>query len=380
MGPLLRLNLDGTERPVHEDLWRIWLLPGEPEPGVVIRVQIDPEAAIRWEELDRLKELVELRYEGCDSRVQAYLAARPQLSRFDWTGHRQSRIDLSAAPLVELGVECGPGPLELRLPAGGTLRSLALAPQAGPDMLRIEAPEAGAGIYLMQGCQHLSEGPRALPGLERLQSLSVSNVRELHVEHLLPYQALEELTIMGPPGAIHGLGGLTEFPRLRRLCLRDCYELDAVELPPASAFPSLEAVEVDGIRLPDAGVFSKKFSGLKKLSLRGKRTDAWLRANLQNPFRDWPEEHGARVGKAAMTAYRQAVLALEKSGAAQDLDAVRTALEAFVQAFNRLSEREPFDTIQREQVADAFDELAERVTALVPLQTAREWFDEWDEL
>ena len=80
MKELITINLDGTERRVHCDLWRIWLLPGEPEPGVVIRVRIDPNAPIRWDELDRLPELVEIHYSGRDTRVQEYLAARPGIT------------------------------------------------------------------------------------------------------------------------------------------------------------------------------------------------------------------------------------------------------------------------------------------------------------
>lgn len=379
MGPLLTFNLDGTERRAYGDLWRVWLL-AEAEAGVPVQIQVDPQAALRWEELDRLPELIELHYQGADPRVQEYLAARPQISRFDWTGHRQSRIDLSATQLVELGVECGPGPLELHLPAGGTLRRLALAPPDAPGALRIEAPDGGSGIYLMQGCQHLPEGPRALPGLERLRALSLFPVRRVRLERLLPYRELEELTLSGPPGAVEGLARLAEFPKLRRVSLRDCYELDVHALPPASAFPTLEAVEVDGIRQADAAVLSQRLAGLKTLSLRGKRTDAWLRAHLDNPFREWPEEHGASRGKAAMSAYRQAALALDRAGTAGEPEAIRAGLEAFVRAFNRLSAREPFDTIQREQVMDAYDELASRVNGLVPVETTRQWFEEWEDL
>jgi hypothetical protein len=95
MGPLLTLYLDGTERRVHSDLWRVQLLPGEPKTGVVIRVQIDPEAKIRWEELDRLVELVELEYGGSDGRVQEYLSGRRNIRRFGWSRHRESLIDIS---------------------------------------------------------------------------------------------------------------------------------------------------------------------------------------------------------------------------------------------------------------------------------------------
>ena len=55
-------------------------------------------------------------------------------------------------------------------------------------------------------------------------------------------------------------------------------------------------------------------------------------------------------------------------------------LQAFVERFNRLSSRTAFDTIQREQVADGYDELVGRVAETVPLAEARAWFDEWDDM
>jgi hypothetical protein len=378
MGPLLTLNLDGTKRRVHSDLWRIWLLPGEPEPGVVIRVQIDPEAAIRWEELDRLPELVELQYSGRDARLPKYLAARPGITRLSWSGHRQIQLDLSRTHLAELSFDGGTEPLAVRLPLSGTLQRLAFAAHPDPAALRIHAPEAGAGIYLMQGCQDLTGAPSAVPGLERLRALSVFNVKEVRLERLLPYRELEELAIIGPPGAIAGLEVLASFPKLRHVTLRECYELDAAALPLASAFPALERVEIDGIRRTDATLFAQCLAGLPHLSIRGKRTDAWLRANLQNAFREWPDEHGSTVGKAAMAAYRQATLALDRAPA--DAEAIRVALQAFLAALSRVSAHYPFDTLQREQAADAFDELAARVADAVPLATARAWFDEWEEL
>jgi len=376
MGPLLTLNLDGTERQVHNDLWRIWLLPGEPEPGVVIRVQIDPEAAIRWEELNRLPGLCELRYGGRDPRVQEYLAARHGITRLAWSGHGQSLLDLSASHLGEFSFDCGELPLEVRLPAAGTLRHLALAPPVDSTALRIHAPEQGAGIYLREGSQNLPEGAYALAGLERLHALSLFNVKQVRLERLLPYQELEELTIIGPPGEIVDIERLAAFPKLRRVVLRECYDLNAASLPPASAFPALESVEIDGIRQTDAAMLTQRLAGLRQLSIRGKRTDAWLRANLQNYFREWSDDYGPTVGKAAMAAYRKVTLALD--GAQGDPEKIRAALQLFVAAFNRLSARDPFDTIQREQVGDAFYELAERVA--IPIATTREWFDEWEDL
>lgn len=375
MGPLLTLNLDGTERQVHSDLWRVWLMPGEPEAGVVIRVQIDPDSKIRWEELDKLVELVELEYGGRDSRVQDYLSRRHDIHRFGWSGHQQSQIDLSRTAIAELSLNASDGPLEVRLPSSGSLRRLSLALPADPGLLRFVPPEKGARIHLMLNCSATPDGPTAIAGLEAIRALSLFNVRQLRIGELVPYQQLEELTVIGPPGGIPDLEELTLLPRLKKLFLRDCYGLNAAGMPRSSALPKLESVEIDGIRRADADLLTERL-GKRTLSIRGKRSDAWLRANLDNPFREWPEEHGVKVGKAAMAAYRKAAAALERPG---ELEAVRTALHGFMTAINKLSEREPFDTIQREQVMDAFDELASQAGDILPSETAETWFEEWDD-
>jgi len=38
------INLDGTPQTVYADLWRLWLTPTEPEPGVQIQPCVDPAA------------------------------------------------------------------------------------------------------------------------------------------------------------------------------------------------------------------------------------------------------------------------------------------------------------------------------------------------
>lgn len=376
MGPLITINLDGTERQVHSDLWRVWLLPGEPEPGVVIRVPINPEAKIHWEELDRLPELTELQYTGADGRVVDYLATHSGIHRFGWSGHQLAVIDLERTSLTEFSLSGGDGPLEVRLPDSGSLTRLSLALPADPSSLRFHAPDQGAGVNLMLNCTEVADSPPALSGLEEIRALSLFNVRRVRIEDLLPYRRLMELTVIGPPGGILDLENLARLPNLRSLFLRDCYELNAAAMPPSSALPTLEKVEIDGVRKSDADLVAERLGNRVKLSIRGKRSDSWLRANLDNPFREWPEEHGGKVGKAAMAAYRKASAALERPA---DLEAVRNVLHEFMAAINKISAREPFDTIQREQVMDAFDELAAMAGDTLGSATADAWFEEWDE-
>jgi hypothetical protein len=108
-----------------------------------------------------------------------------------------------------------------------------------------------------------------------------------------------------------------------------------------------------------------------RLDLHGAKADTWLAANLDNPFRDWVDDH-ARGGAAACKAYAAAVRAGDRTAAAQ------TVLRALIDALNDIDRRhELIDTLRREQAGDAFFALAGR--AGVDVEPADMWFDEWRE-
>jgi hypothetical protein len=113
------------------------------------------------------------------------------------------------------------------------------------------------------------------------------------------------------------------------------------------------------------------------LVLHGAKPDTWLAANLNNPFRDWIDEH-PRGGAAACKAYAAASRAVDKlppSGAGRPDDA-ETILRTLVETLNHLDARYEFiDTTHREEVGDAFLALAGR--AGVQPSVADQWLDAW---
>ncbi len=98
-------------------------MPGDAGSGVAIRRQIDPDEPIAWREVDKLKGLTELCYEGRDGAAATYASGRKSLRTFRWTAHGQTRIDLSESALTELGLDVR-GPLALKIPP--TLTTLRL--------------------------------------------------------------------------------------------------------------------------------------------------------------------------------------------------------------------------------------------------------------
>ena len=106
-----------------------------------------------------------------------------------------------------------------------------------------------------------------------------------------------------------------------------------------------------------------------RLSITGAKDDAWLEANLNNPFRDWAETD-ERAGAAASKAYATALRAVRKQPA--------SALRALVDQLNRIEARYAvIDETRRDQAGAAFADLAAR--AGVPAELAVRWFNEWRE-
>ena len=79
--PTIPLLLQGTPVETHADLWRFWLMPGEPEPGVQIRKAIDPTKPISWRELDKLLQLYEIAYRGTDASSSPTSRSAPRSAR-----------------------------------------------------------------------------------------------------------------------------------------------------------------------------------------------------------------------------------------------------------------------------------------------------------
>jgi hypothetical protein len=106
-----------------------------------------------------------------------------------------------------------------------------------------------------------------------------------------------------------------------------------------------------------------------RLVLRGAKSDTWLAANLDNPFRDWVDQD-ARGGAAACKAYAKAVRDIYRA-TMTDADP-EPILHTFIEALNRL---DFLDTINRKEAGEVFDDLLAR--AGVPKEQGGEWFDQW---
>lgn len=329
----------------------------------------DGDLPVRWAELDRLHRLTSISYAGTDAQVLAHLRDRPLIRKLSWSAHGRDAIDLRDTHLTEVGVEVL-APLTLTLPR--TVRELRVSGDV--RLLTVAHPGEGAGLALTVGPGPNGATPLPARGLPALSALRVVNAAAVEVTALAAHPALTRLYLHGDAVRVPDVEALAALRALRVLELIHCYGLDAARVPVAAqAWPALERAVVDGYRKPDAARWKQVLAGVASVELRGGKTDAWLAANLDNPFRDWVDRSPS-VGKRAAAAWRAARTAIGDGVGRREAE---RALRALVDAFNRIDAKDGLDTVDREEIGEAFFALA--ALAGVDVATAEAWFDRWRE-
>jgi hypothetical protein len=177
-----------------------------------------------------------------------------------------------------------------------------------------------------------------------------------------------------PPGILTDLPELRRHRRLHHLQLDDAYGLDPEGLP---ELPSLRHLTLNGARrTTTTAVKARLKGGAVAVSVSGAKSQSWLAAHLDNPFRDWVEDSKA-FGQAACAAYNRAWRAVDAIApeAPGRMDAAERALRGLVADLNAVNDEHGLiETIHREQAWDVFRELAERLR--VPEAQIDTWFDE----
>ncbi|MCK2213665.1 hypothetical protein MF672_007655 [Actinomadura sp. ATCC 31491] len=325
----------------------------------------DQRGDVRWAGLDALPHLTQLSWRGDERGLVAALRDRPLVSALRWEDPPAGVVDLGRTFLHELTL-AGRMPRRLVLPPG--LMTLRLEGAAPPEA--VEAAHDGRWVALTTGCGV----PQGLRGVRELVVEAAGDVTGTLLDGLAELEALR-VRWARPYG---GLAGLDALPRLHTLELVDAYEVDASMLPAPDG--PLRRLAVDGLRSSRSKAVKQRYKGSDvAVEVRGAKPDRWLAANIDNPLRDWVDDH-KRAGEAACRAYAAAAralggLAADDPGAVAD---ARVILREFVHTLNGIDERyEVIDTVRREEAWEVFLELADR--AGVPSAEAEAWFGDWRE-
>ncbi len=137
------------------------------------------------------------------------------------------------------------------------------------------------------------------------------------------------------------------------------------------AWPFLKRVRVDGFRKADAARWKACFAGVATVELRKGKTDARLAANFGNPFREWVDRSPV-IARAATGACRKARSAIGEGVSKKEAEKI---LRTMVEAFNALDDKHGLDTVDCEEIGEAFFQLAS--DAGVTEDDATDWFDRW---
>jgi hypothetical protein len=326
---------------------------------------------VRWSALDRLPRCTSLVWSGPDRGLVAAIAGRPIIGKLDWHDP-PAVVDLRGTILTDLTLHGG-RVRDLRLP-----RSLdALTLSGIGDQPTVTAADRGRWLSLTAIVDHPQV---AIPdGLDGVRDLTIVGAGVISTAALRRLSDLWTLTLRWrrSPGELTDASALGHVGALRHLRLVDAYGIDADTLPD---LPALSHLDIQGLRRSVVRPLRARYgrAGVR-LIIDGVKSDTWLAANHDNPFRDWVDAD-ERGGRAACRAYDDAVAALDRLPPGQDgpeaVQATRPILQTLADRLNAVEARYGIiDTLRREEAADAFDHLAQR--AGVPDEVAAQWFDDW---
>ncbi|GAA1384081.1 hypothetical protein [Catellatospora chokoriensis] len=330
-------------------------------------VEMPASGAVDWAALDELPRCTALTWGGPDRGLCSALADHPMISSLAWRDAPHV-VDVSETGLTHLSLA---GDVrEVRLPRG--LLHLDLD-ALGPDTT-VTAVDDGHWLSLtVTDAKTLVGLPAGLGRVRDVTVIAGGVASAAVVAHLAELEMLR-IRWRRPPGQLTDASVLARLNRLAVVELIDGYGLDADTLPD---LPSLTHAAFSGVRRSIVAAVKSRFRKTPvRLIVDGAKGDTWLAVNLNNPFRDWVDDH-ARGGAAACKAYAVASRAVDKLTQGDRMPGeAEPVLQTLIKALNDLDHKHSLvDTLRREQAYDAFRELADR--AGVAADTADEWFDDW---
>ncbi|MDI6105503.1 hypothetical protein QLQ12_43670 [Actinoplanes sp. NEAU-A12] len=348
-------------------------------------IPVPATGPVDWTILDLLPRCAQVLWAGPDRGLTEALTRHPLVTDLHWSD-APPVVDLRATEVRSLRV-AGDSLREIRLPSAAHRLSLGAARE------RVTVRAADDGRWLDLELYQVTPSTRAPSGLTQVRSVSLTGDGVLSAATLAGFAAAHtlELRWTAPPGRLDDPSLLLHVPSLQLVEMFEAYGVDA---DITSSLPALRHLSIYGLRGSVARELRARLRRTDvELSLRGAKTDSWLAANLDNPFRDWADDD-TRAGAAACKAYATALRAIDKlaaaapaavapasaADAAAAADAVVSGAEAIlrelIDKLHAIDEKYEFiDTIRREEAGDAFAELAAR--ARVPSDLAADWFDEW---
>ena len=331
-----------------------------------------------WKELDKSWALTDIRYEGNDPNIIPYIAGRKLITKLNWQNHQQQSIDISQTNLLEVKLDIT-GLKELTL--NPVIDELWLMGDSSHlRTLKINHPFRGKGLML--SLDKVGDIPVPDFGLSELAELRLSEVTNVDLQPVIDlYPHLTRLRIWGAPGHVKNVNRLKHLSRLTDLQFNNLFGFSGADFPTAEDLPEIETLWLYGAPQEAGKAIKSRFKNVEDLGIRQLKNDDWIEANLNNPFRSWDGREGIqdKHAKAAANAYKKASTALKKlSGKSLSDSLLEPVLKDFVEAFNKINRQNSIETMEREEIFDAYNDLLRKLE-LKSLDTYERWFDQWRE-
>lgn len=306
-------------------------------------------------------------YSGDDAGFISW-SSRRYIEDFTWILHRGTAVDLTGAHIGRFFLRVPEEPVKLkvgkqigRLSVSGRLENLELqdcggltgavfehfVPQEGTDAYRLPVFDA------LRGALYISIGNEPMG-------------QPFDCDSLLQFP---ELTCLSLWGNVTNLAALARLKHLESLELR--YVPDLRGMPCLGCWAKLNCFIGYNIEETAGKAFRAQLRQLAKerefaaARVTQLRKAIWFATEYGIPFSDWED----KKAKAAVRAYKAC---LKEVGKAETEDSVRQAVTLFVRTFNRLPDME---TVEREDVFTAVDQLVEAAGLGISRETGRAWFD-----
>ena len=292
-----------------------------------------------------------------DENLKNFLEATPMMTQLELNCAGKS-LDISRTRLQQLVLHAS-GTEEVLL--NGSLWRLAI----NGDTSRLKSAHCPFDGELLSVQLELNGGEFCIRGLEKLRDLRIFSQRDEYIDLACvaaSFPNLREIFINAQGGTLKNIDALAKFKHLKDVWLSDVYGFE--RFPTRAQLPHLERLWLWSAPKSACEAARAQFKDIENFAVRQPRSKQWLAANLNNPLRGWDGREGvsAATAKKAMKAYIDAhkkLSALEAKPARDELKTEKNEiLKEFIAIFNAIDAKHSIDTMEREEIWEAFCKLA----------------------
>ena len=300
----------------------------------------------------------EIKSEIWDENLKDFLESTPMITNIELNCAAKN-LDISRTYAQELTLDAS-GTQEILL--NDSLYRLTLK----GDITRLKSVRCPFDGELLGIQLELKGGGFCVSGLEELRELRIFSQRGECVDLAdvaASFPNLREIFINAQGGTLKNIDALAKLKRLQTVRLRDVYGFDS--FPARAQLPHLKRLWLRSVPKTVCEAAKRQFKDIEDIEIKQPRSDQWLETNLNNPLRGWDGREGvsAAASKKAMKAYESAhkTLSAIKTKPARDEHKTEKTeiLKEFIAVFNAVGAGRGIDTMEREEIWEAFCKLCE---------------------